>query len=124
MELKQKYTEVNFFEVDDWFVERLEQYPTKAGIDVAKQIEVNFDELDELEGWTQRVGGVCTVLDEPIYFEIEYLKQPQEPPLFLDISLIDVDDYLDYILANKTLKLNKNETSSRTIRSRQSCKSN
>jgi len=121
MELKQKYTEGNFFEVDDWFIERLQQYPTKAGIDVARQLEINFDDLQELTGWTQRVGGVCTTLEEPIYFEIEYLKQPDEPPLFLDISLIDVDDYLDYMLDNKTLKLNNDEkNSSRTICSRQS----
>tara|TARA_R110002012_G_scaffold42523_2_gene115729 strand:+ start:18493 stop:18858 length:366 start_codon:yes stop_codon:yes gene_type:complete len=120
MELKQKYTEGSSFEVDEWFIERLQAYPTKAGLDVARQLEINFDDLEELAGWTQRVGGVCTTLDEPIYFEIEYLKQPDESPLFLDISLIEVDDYLDYILENKTLKFNNNETNSRTMRNRQS----
>tara|TARA_Y100001973_G_C5208996_1_gene343880 strand:+ start:1821 stop:2189 length:369 start_codon:yes stop_codon:yes gene_type:complete len=121
MELKQKYIEGNFFEVDEWFIERLQKYPPKAGIDVARQLEINFDDLEELSGWTQRVGGVCTTLEEPIYFEIEYLKQPDEPPLFLDISAIEVDDYLDYILENKTLKLNNDEKkSSRPICSRQS----
>jgi hypothetical protein len=42
---------------------------------------------------------------------LEYLKQPDEPPIFLDIKEIDVDEYLDYILENKTLKLNEIERS-------------
>ena len=113
MDLKQKYTgemhEESFYEVDDWFIEKLRKTPRQIGIHVANLIDKNFASLPSAVGWTQNVGGVCITTGEPFYFELEYLKQPDEAPIFLDIKEIDVDDYLDYILENKTLKLNETE---------------
>ncbi len=113
MDLKQKYTgamhEESFYEVDDWFIEKLRKTPRQIGIHVANLIDKNYASLPTAVGWTQNVGGVCITTDEPFYFELEYLKQPDEAPIFLDIKEIDVDDYLDYILENKTLKLNEIE---------------
>lgn len=116
MESKQKYTQDNYYyEVDDWFVDRLKSLPRKHGIEIASMIDFNFDILPDKIGWTQHVGGVCTKYKEPIYFEVEYLKEPMQPPIFLDIGLIEVDDYLDYILDKNVLIINSNDkTNSRT----------
>ena len=113
MDSKQKYTEAmreeSFYEVDDWFIQKLRKAPRQIGIHIANLIDKNFASLPTAVGWTQNVGGVCITTEEPFYFELEYLKQPDEPPIFLDIKEIDVDAYLDYILENKTLKLNETE---------------
>lgn len=110
MDLKQKYIGgMSHYEIDDWFVRKLKELPKDAGIDIAYQADYNFDLLPTQEGWTQKVGGVCTRTKEPLYFELEYLHQPDERPIFLDVEVIDVDDYLDYILENKILISNINE---------------
>lgn len=104
MDLKQKYIEeMNRYEINDWFIMKLKELPKDAGIDIAHQADTNYDLLPTQEGWTQKIGGVCTKTKEPLYFELEYLSQPNEPPVFLDVDVIDVDDYLDYFLENKIL---------------------
>ena len=117
MESKQKYIQDNYYyEVDDWFVGKLKSYPRKIGIEIASMVDYNFDILPDKRGWTQKVGGVCTKFKSPIFFEVEYLKEPDQPPIFLDIEPIDVDDYLDYILDKNILKLKSNaqNTTNRT----------
>ena len=120
MALKLRYIEDNYYEVEDWFVEKLREYPRLIGFEIAKQVEYSWDTLPEKYGWTQRVGGVCTRTEEPFFFEVEYLNQPDEAPVFLDVEAIEVDDYLDYIIENKTLKSNRNESEIRTTDSTES----
>ncbi len=110
MESKQKYIQDNYYyEVDDWFVDRLKSFPRNLGIEIASMIDFNFDILPDKIGWTQKVGGVCTKFKSPTYFEVEYLKEPMEPPIFLDIEAIDVDEYLDYILEKNILIIKSND---------------
>jgi hypothetical protein len=108
MALKQKYIEAIdlYYEVDDWFVAKLKEFPRHVGIDIASQVNNSYAELPSRNGWTQTVGGVCTEVKPPIYFEVEYLNQEQDPPMFLDIQEIESDDYLDYYLEKKLLKSN------------------
>ena len=106
MDLEQKSTEeTNYFEVDDWFVLKLKEFPRKAGIDIATQVENSVEDLPVQNGWTQRIAGVINKELESIFFEIEYLNQPDEPVFFMDIETIGVDEYLDYINLNQYLKL-------------------
>ena len=49
MDLEQRYTEemnlnedVPYFEVDDWFVLKLKDYPRDIGIDIATQVELSL----------------------------------------------------------------------------------
>ena len=111
MDLKSKYIEVNheYYEVDDWFVDKLKTFPRKVGLDIAKQVDQSYPLLKQKQAWTQHAGGVCTTNTEPIYFEIEYLFEPEDVPIFLDIQLIEVDEYLDYIIENNIIKSHKNE---------------
>lgn len=106
MDLEQRYTEeMSLFEVDDWFVLKLKDYPREIGIDIATQVENSIEGLPVQNGWTQRIAGVTNKELESIFFEIEYLNQPDEPVFFMDIETIDVDEYLDYINLNQYLKL-------------------
>ena len=42
MESKQKYIPDNYYyEVDDWFVDKLKSYPRKIGIEIASMVDYN-----------------------------------------------------------------------------------
>jgi hypothetical protein len=104
MDTEQKYIEEqqNNFEVDMQFIEQLKDYELHYSLNIANQVDVNAPLLPEKDGWAQKVGGVVK-LDEPLYFEIEYLKQQGDVPIYISIKEIDVDDYLDYINLNQIL---------------------
>ncbi len=106
MDLKLKFSEDEvYYELDEWFLDKLRGFPMPVGVDIARQLDLNFSDLKEQVGWTQKIGGV-SLKKEPVYFEIEFLKQPNEHPIFVDVNEIDVDDYLDYMIEKNTLKLN------------------
>ena len=119
-----KYIEANevIYEVDDWFVEQIKSYPSKVAFCIAKQIDRHARDLPKLDSWSQKAGGVCNEEGEPIFFEIEFVNEIGDVPIFLDINIIESDDYLDYMIDNQILKLN--ETNSTTTRSRDASKSN
>ena len=62
--------------------------------------------LPILNGWTQKVGGVLHNRGQ-MFYEVEFLKQQDEYPVFLGMNLIDADDYLDYINRKQILKSNE-----------------
>ena len=106
MDLEQRYTEeMSLFEVDDWFVLKLKDYPLETAIDIATQVENSIDALPKKLGITQYIAGVSDKEDEEVYFELEDLNQPDDIAYFMDIHHIDVDEYLDYINLNQYLKL-------------------
>ena len=106
---RSKYTKkTEDYEVDDYFVEKIRELPVKLGLDIAQQIDYEIEELPELNGWSQRVAGVSNALNNPYFFIVEFLKQIEETPVFLDCEEIDSDEYLDYYIENKILKTKKN----------------
>ncbi len=106
MDLEQRYTEgKSLFEVDDWFVLKLKDYPRETGMDIATQVENSIDTLPKKLGENQYIAGVSYKEEDEVYFEIEYLNQPDDIAYFMDIDVIDVDDYLDYINLNQYLKI-------------------
>ena len=60
----------------------------------------------EGRGYTQKIAGVLKY-KVPFFFEIEYVNQPDEFPIFIDINSINVDKYLDYINSNQILRPNE-----------------
>jgi hypothetical protein len=114
MAYEQRYTqETDYYEVDDWFVSKLKEFPRNVGIEIATQVEMSYDTFPVKSGWSQRIGGVITNYEPPIYFEIEYVNQPDEAPLLMDIELIEVDEYLDYVIENNILKSKYNAQTDR-----------
>jgi hypothetical protein len=108
MDLKQKYIEDSLYEIDDWFFSQLQGYRLTIAADIIGQIIEILPELPKINGWSQKVAGVCEGND-PVFFAIEFLNQEQEVPILVDIETIDVDDYLDYIINNQHIKYYTNE---------------
>lgn len=102
MDLKQKYTEVDLYEIDDWFFAQLQRFDFSFAMVIIGQIVDVIEELPKLDGFTQRIFGVIKS-KEPLFFEIEYLNQEEEIPILVDIERVGVDNYLDAILDNKTI---------------------
>ncbi len=106
MVLALKYTEDKLpYEIDDWFFQQLSDYSlSDASLIVAQALAV-LKELPVKNGWSQEVAGVITDKGtEPIFFVIEYLKQEEDRPILIDINQIEVDEYLDFIIENKSIK--------------------
>jgi hypothetical protein len=114
MALEQKYIEVrSSYDFDDWFVTELATCPHQAVNEIVEQLEEITQGLPSLDGWTQQVCGVVRVtkknnLTQPFFFTLEFLKQTEEVPVYLDIKPIDCDEYLDCVLEKNHIKLNKN----------------
>ncbi len=108
MDLKQKYIEESKYEIDDWFFTQLQNYKLAIAADIIGQIIEILPELPKVDGWSQKVAGVSEG-ENPIFFAIEYLNQEEDIPILVDIEDIEVDDYLDYILAQQSIKYYTNE---------------
>jgi hypothetical protein len=105
---RQKYIgEIKHYEVDDWFVDKIRELDPKLGIQIATQVDRVVEQLPSQEHWTQEIAGVSNALSSPYFFKVEYIREHGEPPIFLDIQPIDVDEYLDYYNEKKTIKLNE-----------------
>ena len=108
--LRSRYTMENeYYEVDEHFVEQITKLPPKVALDIAKQIDREIQDLPEVNGWSQRVAGVSDAVDNTYFFLIEYLKQIEEKPVFLDCEEVDADEYLDYYIEQKVIKSNTND---------------
>lgn len=110
MGAEQKYTEaveryhlLTPFEIDEYCLEKLTLYPRDVSIKILELIHRNCRRLPIKEFWTQIIGGVIKG-EDPYFFEIEFLNNPGEKPLVLDIDDIDLDEYLDYINDKNILK--------------------
>lgn len=108
MDLEQKYTEVEAYEIDDWFFAQLQNFDFSSAVVIVGQIVDVVDDLPKLNGWTQKVCGIIN-LEKPFFFEIEYLNQLHEIPILVDIEEVSSDDYLDAILDYKTINQINNE---------------
>jgi|TARA_X000000950_G_scaffold17358_2_gene18837 hypothetical protein len=105
--LRQKFIgETKHYEVDDWFVDKIRDLPSKVGFDVARQVDRIASDLPQVDFWEQQIALVCQSLKNPMYFVVEYIHSEDVAPVFLDLHQIDVDDYLDYYNENKAIKLN------------------
>lgn len=109
MGLQQKYTEeIAKYEIDDWFFSQLKTYKLSFAAEIIGQVLEVLNSLPKGDGWSQKIGGV--IRDEkPLFFEIEYLNQEDDVPVFVDVHTIDVDDYLDYIIENNSIDYYLNE---------------
>lgn len=105
MDLKQKSIAVKKkkFEFDEWFIDELLEKPYEVGVSVMTLIQKNSHTLPEKTGWSQYIGGVIKN-NPPFFFEIEYVKEHNKHPIYIDIIQIECDDYLDYINKKQTLK--------------------
>ena len=91
-----------------WFYKELIEYTMEDASVIISQILAVMDFLPQKEGHSQDVAGVIKK-DEPIFFVIEYVKQENELPILVDLTVIELDEYLDYIVDKKSIKSYINE---------------
>ena len=106
MALELKYTEDDtVFEIEETFFEDFERIGSSYVDDILRQMNHLCKTIDNIYNEIQFFGGVSDV-EKPIFFEISVLKEKGKHPFFLAIQEITSDDYLDYILLEKTIKKN------------------
>jgi len=104
MDLELKYLEDNtLYEIDDWFFAQLRKFSVNEAEVIIGQILAVLNRLPCRDGWSQSVYGVVSQKN-PTFFVIEFLKQTMDIPILVDIEEIDVDEYLDAINQNKSIK--------------------
>jgi len=115
MALELKYTEDNVvFEIEETFFEDLQFIGSDYVDDILKQMNTLCKSIGDVKNEIQFFGGV-SVDPTPKFFEISVLKEKKHPPFFLDIQEISADDYLDYILLEKTILNRPGETKNNSL---------
>jgi len=141
MDLKQKYTQEMVYEVEDYFINKLQtDFDLEVSIKIAElinktvhQIKPDTSVLNEGEEITiamaddlykvENYGGVVHVGNIPTFFQLEvetFFSENQPMVALMDIKETDSDRYLDLMIIkkylNESLKYNKEENR-RIIRS-------
>tara|TARA_B100000902_G_C26654935_1_gene595583 strand:- start:175 stop:537 length:363 start_codon:yes stop_codon:yes gene_type:complete len=108
MDASQKYIEGidTYYEFDDSLMQDMQDMADYLSIPIAVLIECNAYMLPMVEGYTQKIGGVLKY-STPYFFEVEYIHEPKDFPIFINVNKIDCDTYLDYVSKNQTLKSNE-----------------
>mgnify|MGYP003145341266 CR=1 FL=1 len=107
MELKQKYIEEKIYEVDDYFLEALEEFELPVSLKIARFLEENSIEVENNSLVSHILGGLVVYAGKPITFALEVVKIELENMTLTDITPISMDEYLD--LRNLNLYIKSNE---------------
>ena len=105
MDVEQKYITEAGFDIDEGFVETIQQFDIRTGIQIAKFIQSHIDTVEpNLNVSTILEGIVINDDEEPITFIVEIIKDNSPNIILSDLQLISMDEYLD--LLNLKLKSN------------------
>ena len=94
------------YELEETLLQQLEEMPSIHSIPIAMLLEQNVNSLPMMDDYTQILGGVLK-LKIPFFFEVEFIHETNEFPIFIEINEIDSDAYLDYMLDKQILKSNE-----------------
>lgn len=104
MESEQRSTEEeHFYEAEQSFIDAIRRFPNKYRIPIVHIIDHNVPFLPEKDGVSQSYGGVIKD-DDPFFFEVEFVYDIADMPIFLDIFETDMDTYLDHITNQTAFK--------------------
>ena len=119
MDLELKYIEDKFlYEIDEYFFSALDSFTLDEASMMVGQVLAILTELPDKQGWSQEVAGVIKTTiktEDPVFFKVEYLKEEGHIPILVDINEIEVDEYLDFIIENKSIKSYVNEQRIRNL---------
>jgi len=97
MESKQKYTEGEDFELDEFFLEAIHNFKEPVKNRIAKEI----DKLSGLQNTNDEIKVISGVVhdddEKPTFFSIEYFRAKKTPSILIDIYPIELNNYLDAI---------------------------
>ncbi len=94
------------YELEESVLQQLEDMPSVFSIPIAVMLEHNVNSLPIINDYTQIRGGVLK-LKIPFFFEVEFIHEEDDFPIFIDIKKISSDKYLDYMLENQILESNE-----------------
>tara|TARA_R110002167_G_scaffold126382_1_gene307100 strand:- start:4503 stop:4877 length:375 start_codon:yes stop_codon:yes gene_type:complete len=110
MDVKLKYIKDAPYDVDEYFVEQLQELDIRTGIKIAKYIDKNINKVSTNKLISTVIGGlVIDDDDEPITFALEIIKGKSKSIILSDIQLISMDEYLD-LLNELKLNIKSNDT--------------
>lgn len=72
--------------------------------DILFQMSRVVEKLPKNNKKEQYIGGVSLKDNNPTYFMVEYWNAFSDPVYLMKLYIIDVDDYLDLINLNRTIK--------------------
>ena len=105
MDVEQKYIKEAGFDIDEGFVETIQQFDIRTAIKIAKFIQANIENIEPNINVSTILEGVVINDDqEPITFAVEIIKDYSTQIILSDLQLISMDEYLD--LLNLKLKSN------------------
>lgn len=105
MDVEQRYIKEAGFDIDEGFVETIQQFDIRTAIKIAKFIQANIDDIEPDLNVSTILGGVVINDDnEPVTFAVEIIKDYSSQIILSDLQPISMDDYLD--LLNLNLKSN------------------
>tara|TARA_R110000787_G_scaffold3543_6_gene13867 strand:- start:7910 stop:8245 length:336 start_codon:yes stop_codon:yes gene_type:complete len=109
MGVRQRYIEVKNYDVDDVFIDALQDFDLPVSLKIARFIEKNKIHVESNDLVSHILGGLIMYADEPITFAVEVVKTQSEYMRFTDIKEISIDEYLDLMNLNLYIKSKPNE---------------
>jgi len=106
MDSEQKSTEGIRLLLTEEFVDDLDFYQDDEVEFIIKSLSREQENFKVIDRFSQYVYGVIQI-DEPVYFKIEFINEHDERPMYLSLTNVSVDDFLDAINNNQTLQLNE-----------------
>jgi len=111
MDVKQKYTEAGY-DIDEDFVESIQQYDIRTGQKIAEFIQKNINDIEpNVLVSTMLAGVIINDNNNPITFAVEIIKDHSPNIILSDLVQIDMDEYLDLInlKSNGKIKSRRNK---------------
>jgi hypothetical protein len=104
MGVRQKYTEVKKYDIDDFFIENLQEIEFPLSVRIAEFIEENLKYIPSSNLVSYVVGGLVMYNHKPVAFALELVRTLGDNPILSDIELISMDEYLDLMNLNLYIK--------------------
>lgn len=102
MDLLQKFIEASLFDFDEYFLESLQNLSIEDAQQIFYDLSAVAEYLPNSSDEYQSVYGVTSRTE--VFFMVVFVKEEGQIPIFLDVIEVTLDEYLDSILENKTIK--------------------
>ncbi len=104
-----KYLKDMTYDIEDGYASALESMPAGKAYRIAVFIENNMPNVKQNDYHTYIFTGVINYFEEEVPFMFEIMHASGDVPTLTDLSIIEMDEFLDLI--NLNLFVKGNETS-------------
>lgn len=104
MDTTPRYIRARGYEVEDNFITSLEEIDNEIALKIAYYIERNLNDISPNVITTYVLGGVVHHYGDPVTFAVEVMKTEEYFITLTDLTLIDMDEYLDLICLDSYIK--------------------